>query len=108
LLFYYLAMVQRGSDKGLPRDASQTPKEYSDQLTDYLTAQTLVTNTTGKSKKDRPIPGSLEQTALVDGISHLTEGFIQARYSKHDIADDQASTIRRYWVNIMKVLQKWR
>lgn len=82
MIFYYLALVRRGAEKGLPRAASQTPLEYSGQLKARL-------------------PDEVGQD-----IGALTDGFLEARYSRHEITPAEASRVRCYWENILKVLRK--
>jgi hypothetical protein len=79
--FYYLAMLRRGGEHGHVRQPTQTPYEY---------ARTL----------ESEVP-EIDQD--VDGI---TEKFIEARYSRHDIALEHVSLVRRYWERIKQALRK--
>jgi hypothetical protein len=79
--FYYLAMLRRSSEKGHPRQPTQTPYEY---------ARTL----------ESKIP-DIDQD--VDG---LTAEFIEARYSRHDIPSEHVGLVRRYWEHIKRALRK--
>ncbi len=79
--FYYLAMLRRGGEHGHARQPTQTPYEY---------ARTL----------ENQIP-EIDQD--VDG---LTEEFIEARYSRHDIALEHVGLVRRYWERIKQALRK--
>jgi len=106
LLFYYLAIVQRGSEKGLPRGDSQTPQEYSDHLKKYLSTEPYSFLGSGDQHKNKLEPGSRDEIETSEGISQLTAGFSEARYSQHEISREQASLLRQYWVSVLKVLQK--
>jgi hypothetical protein len=108
LLFYYLALVQRGGEKGLPRGASQTPQEYSERLIKYITAESLRMTGKEEGKINRMIPGSPEQSEILEEITRLTEGFEEARYSRHEIVKDQASLMRQYWLSVSRVFRKWK
>lgn len=79
--FYYLAMLRRGSEHGHARQPTQTPYEY---------ARTL----------EHQVP-EIDQD--VDGI---TEEFIEARYSRHDIPPEQVGVVRRYWERIKRALRR--
>ncbi len=79
--FYYLAMLRRGGEHGHARQPPQTPYEY---------ARTL----------ESQIP-EIDQD--VDGI---TEEFIEARYSRHDIPLEHVGLVRRYWERIKRVLRR--
>jgi hypothetical protein len=79
--FYYLAMLRRGGEKGHARQPTQTPYEY---------ARTL----------ESQIP-EIDQD--VDG---LTEEFIEARYTRHDIPPEQVGLVRRYWEHIKRALRR--
>ena len=81
VIFFYLAMVRRGGEKGVPRRPSQTPYEYSRQIGDFLPE--------------------------VEGeIDALTDEFSEARYSLHKISLDHASSGQRYWDRIRRALRK--
>jgi hypothetical protein len=79
--FYYLAMLRRGGERGHVRQPTQTPYEYARAL-------------------ESQIP-EIDQD--VDGI---TEEFIEARYSRHDIAPEHAGLVRRYWERIKRALKR--
>jgi Domain of unknown function (DUF4129) len=79
--FYYLAMLRRGGESGYARKPTQTPYEYAHTL-------------------ENQIP-EIDQD--VDGI---TEEFIEARYSRHDIPAEHVGLVRRYWDRIKRALRK--
>jgi hypothetical protein len=80
VVFFYLALVRRGGEGGLSRKPSQTPYEYSQALQDHL-------------------PG-------VEGdISSMTDEFMEARYSQHEITPPHASLVQRYWEHIKRAIR---
>ena len=80
VMFFYLALVRRSQDAGLPREPSQTPYEYARRL-------------------DRNLP---EVTESVDA---MTEAFMEARYSRHEIPPSQVSRVRQWWEQVRKLLK---
>ena len=79
--FYYLAMLRRGSEHGHARRPVQTPYEYARTLESQI------------PEIDRDIDG-------------LTEEFIEARYTRHDIPAEHVGLVRRYWERIKRALKK--
>jgi hypothetical protein len=79
--FYYLAMLRRGSEHGHARQPTQTPYEYARAL-------------------ESQIP-EIDQD--VDG---LTEEFLEARYSRHNIPLEHVGLVRRYWERIKRALKR--
>ena len=78
--FFYLALVRKGEDAGLPRQPFQTPYEYANRL-------------------QQDLPESDEE------IQPLTEAFIEARYTSHPVSEVQASMARRSWERLRRLLQ---
>ncbi|HEY5571383.1 MAG TPA: DUF4129 domain-containing protein [Anaerolineales bacterium] len=83
VLFYYLAMVRRGGETGIARQPDQTPYEYQLKLQASL------------PEIDRD-------------LAALTEAFVEARYSRHEISEDQARLVRKWWERIRRTLRRWR
>jgi hypothetical protein len=83
VLFYYLAMVRRGGEKGYHRQPYSTPFEYSKIL-----------------KQNLP--------QIDDEISKLTDSFVEARYSQHEIQEGKAKQVREYWEKIRQVIRNLR
>ncbi len=79
--YFYLAMVRRGGEHGLGRKPAQTPREYAATLDAAVT----------------------EANAEIDS---LTDAFIEARYSRHDITPDHASTVQSWWERVKAALRK--
>ena len=81
IYFFYLAMIRRGGEQGVPRKPSQTPSEY---------ARTL----------ERSLPSAGED------IDSITDGFIQARYSRRDMNARDASVVKAAWEHIRRALRE--
>jgi hypothetical protein len=80
IYFFYLAMVRRSAEQGLPRSPSQTPAEYAAKLQNAL-----------------PTAGQ--------DIESITEAFIQARYSRQPVDVTQANLVKATWERIRRALQ---
>lgn len=93
VIFFYLAMLRRGSEKGVPRKAGQTPYEYAQTLEHAL-----------QPPPDVTVEPSVD---IIKEIDSLTEEFVEARYSRHEVTTEQASLARRYWEHIRYVMQQW-
>ncbi len=78
--FYYLAMLRRGGERGLPRKPSQTPAEYAATL-------------------DPSLP---EVQVEIDS---LTETFSVARYAPHPVQSPDANRARSLWERIRKAMR---
>jgi hypothetical protein len=87
VMFFYLAMVRRGGESGLPRQASQTPYEYSNRLQANL-------------------PSQGDGVDIQQDILSLTERFVEAKYSRHEVTDEQASLARRTWERLRRALSR--
>ncbi len=79
--FFYLALVRRGSERGLARGPAQTPLEYAATL-------------------ERALPESDSD------IATLTDEFIKARYSRQPVLEEEASLVRRLWNRIRNALRR--
>jgi hypothetical protein len=79
--FYYLAMLRRGGEHGHARQPTQTPYEYARAL-------------------ENEVP------EIDQDVAGLTEEFIEARYSRHDIPAEHVGLVRRYWERIKRALRK--
>ena len=80
VLFYYLMMLRRGQESGIPRQPSQTPFEYEEKLEDDL------------------------PEVDVD-LKSMTDAFVEARYSQHAITPERAGLVRTYWDKIRRALR---
>jgi hypothetical protein len=81
VLFFYLAMVRRGTESGIHRQPDQTPYEYAQSL-------------------EAALPENFEDVAT------LTDSFVEARYSRHDISSEQAGTVQTLWERIKRALRR--
>jgi hypothetical protein len=81
VLFYYLAMVRRSTERGLPRKPYQTPNEYAQTLEQYL-------------------------PAVDDEVNSITGYFNEARYSRHPITTQHAGQAQQFWGRIRNALRK--
>ncbi|MBC7237421.1 MAG: DUF4129 domain-containing protein, partial [Chloroflexi bacterium] len=77
--YFYLSMVHHSAREGLGRRASQTPIEYE---------QVLI----------REIPEIAEE------IHVLTQHFVEARYTEHDVSRERAYQARSVWQQIKRLL----
>jgi hypothetical protein len=78
--FFYLAMLRRSGERGYPRQAAQTPYEYA-----------------------RTLEGQLPE--VDEDITGLTDEFVEARYSRHEIITEKVGLVRRYWERIKRALK---
>ncbi len=83
VLFFYLAMVRRGSESGIRRQPGQTPYEYAQSL-------------------EAALPENFED------VASLTDSFVEARYSRHDISPEQAGTVQTLWERIKRAFRRRR
>jgi len=80
ILYYYLSILRRASQLGLPRKRTQTPHEYDKALKDHL-----------------------EQAQ--QEMTHLTQSFVEARYSRHTFDRRQDSQVRANWQQVKAALR---
>ena len=78
--YFYISLAQRAAAVGWGRSAGQTPYEYSRELATRLPER------------------AAEVTAL-------TEAFVDAKYSRRTIGDDEARRVRRPWERLRGELQ---
>ena len=83
IIFYYLALLRRADEAGLPRQDGQTPYEYASSLPPVL-------------------------SEAKDGVEDLTDSFVEARYSRHDIPANEASRAETLWETLRRVLRNVR
>lgn len=80
IYFFYLAMLRRNEEQGLPRKPSQSPSEYAATL-------------------EKALPSSVED------IDSLTDAFVIARYSRRNIDSGQVERVKSTWGRIRRTLQ---
>ncbi len=83
ITFYYLRLLDRGGEHGIPRKAHETPLQYAGSLESHLP----------EVRKE---------------ISGLTETFVEARYSIHPIPSERVALVQRFWRNITRSLGRLR
>ncbi len=83
IIFYYLALLRRADDAGLPRQDGQTPYEYASSLTSQL-----------------------EEGQ--DGVTDLTNSFVKARYSRQEIPSKDANRAETLWDTLRRILRAIR
>ena len=83
VLYFYLSLVKRAGQQGIPRHGSQTPYEYSTVLESKL------------------IQAQQE-------LELLTQAFVEARYSPHEIGTEQARHGRANWQRVKVALRAIR
>ena len=81
IYFFYLAMIRRGGEQGLTRKPSETPSEYAASL-------------------ERALPSAGED------IESLTQAFVEARYSRHEVTPSKAEAVKETWGRIRREWQK--
>lgn len=79
--YYYLSILHRAKERGIPRQRAQTPYEY---------ALTL--------KPSVPEAGQ--------EIDALTQAFVEARYSRQTVEPEQESRIRAVWQRVRAALRE--
>lgn len=80
IYFFYLAMIRRGGEQGVPRKPSQSPCEYALQL-------------------EKALPSAGED------VDSITEAFVEARYSGREIEPGQADLVKAAWGRIRRALR---
>jgi len=78
--FFYLALIRRSGENGLPRGLSQTPSEFAARL-------------------DSALPEAEPE------IDALTAAFIEARYTRQPVEPEKANLVKQYWERIRKALR---
>ncbi len=80
IYFYYLAMIRRGGEQGIPRQPSQTPSEYALLL-------------------EKELPSASEE------VDSLTTAFVEARYTRQNVDPGKAAFVKNLWERIRRALQ---
>jgi hypothetical protein len=134
-IFYYLALLRRGAEAGYPRRPGQTPYEYSHNLRIVITDQSGQPRTHGEeetfavqaagpinsngSYSGEPANGGIIGVArpatfggrgalrhVDDDLALLTECFLTARYSRHNVTAGDAQAVRLAWQRMRQVLRR--
>jgi hypothetical protein len=81
--YYYLALLHRAEEAGLPRKEGETPLRYAPRLAEQLHVDD-------------------ENRVAIDD---LTDAFIQVRYAGAHVAPDRLAHIKQMWRRLKKILQ---
>lgn len=81
VLNYYRNILQRAAQQGIGRQQTQTPYEYDHTL-------------------EPKLPAAQEE------LAHLTDAFVEARYSQHDITPEDAERARKEWERVKDALEE--
>ncbi len=80
VIFYYLRLLDRSKKSGIERKPYQTPSQFATELEQFVP--------------------EVEQD-----IHHMTETFVEARYSSHSIGSEHTSAVQRLWRRIVQRLK---
>ena len=105
IIFYYLSLIRRATERGMPRELSQTPLEYADRLKGYLGGDKVSLDSQTESTEESVETQAITPEMIEAEIARVTEGFMEARYSRHVITGDEAGVIRLYWQRILKLIR---
>ena len=86
--YYYLSILHRAQEAGLPRHEAETPLHYAPRLAQHLEA-------------DNAQADNMKRQA----ITELTEAFVQVRYAGTPIAPEQLNQVKRVWQQIKRYLR---
>lgn len=81
--YYYLALLHRAEEAGLPRKQGETPLHYAPRLAEQLEAD------------------DENRAAITD----LTDAFIQVRYAGDHVAPDRLARLKQVWGQLKKRLR---
>lgn len=79
--FFYLALLRRSREAGHPRGEYQTPYEYERTLRESL-------------------PENSQE------LTDMTATFVEARYSQHEVSEETAGLVRRWWSKLRRALRR--
>ena len=79
--YYYLALVRQASQQGVARQQHQTPLEY-----------------------EQPLHDSWPDTA--SEVDEITQAFLQARYSRRPVDEEEAASIETTWKTVKPRLKR--
>ena len=81
LRYFYLSTIRRAADKGVKREAADTPNEYAEDL-----------------KQSWP--------EAKEGLDNLTQAFLMARYSDKDISAEDLPPVKGTWKEVRRELNQ--
>ncbi len=113
--FFYLALLRRGAESGFARKGSETPYEYAQSLQAGLVAARQNKDWSQQDHQNaaNSIQEGLSEEILTEKeitreLNALTDAFIEARYSRHEIPPENSDLARKYWDNLRRILTKGR
>jgi hypothetical protein len=113
--YYYLALLQRAEEAGLPRKEAETPLHFAPRLAAQLEAKHAINGTIDDHTED--VPGEVNASGnkvIADqavlqanraAIEELTEAFVQVRYAGGKVAPDRLAKLKQVWDQLKKRLQ---
>ena len=105
LIFYYLALLRRAGEQGLPRRPDETPLEYARRLEVALPEKL---ETAAVVEADVPQSAEGQAVALTEAVETLTGSFQEARYTIHAVEAEQVEEAQGAWGHLRKALQKYK
>lgn len=81
--YYYLSILQRAAEAGMPRQVGETPARYAPRLAEKLEAEP-------------------EERAAIE---ELTEAFVQVRYAGTHVAPDRLARAKQAWEATKRLLR---
>jgi hypothetical protein len=81
--YYYLALLHRADEAGMPRKEGETPLHYAPRLAEQLEAD------------------DANRAAIAD----LTDAFIQVRYAGDHVAPDRLARLKKIWRDLKQMLK---
>ncbi|MCB8942148.1 MAG: DUF4129 domain-containing protein [Ardenticatenaceae bacterium] len=83
ITYFYLSTVRRASERGIPRQPHETPLEYAHSLREELPQETA-------------------------DVTHLTDAFLQARYSLQPVETEEATAVKPIWQRLRAAIKQKR
>jgi hypothetical protein len=81
--YYYLSLLHRAEEAGMPRQRGETPLHYAPRLAERLEAD----------DENR------------HGIEELTEAFVQVRYAGQHVGPDRVGQVKQVWQRLRQLLR---
>lgn len=81
IVFFYLSMLRRAGEAGIGRKSWETPYEFARHL-------------------------QLNMPDEKNHVSTITDAFMEARYSQHEISSEFSATVRAMWIRLTGILRR--
>jgi hypothetical protein len=82
IIFYYLAFLRRGSERGYPRKSSQTPTDYAQHI--------------NMNQPDE----------IASQINTLTDSFLKAKYAQYPVEKSTLNSVEKTWAKLRKYFRQ--